>query len=119
MAECAAMLNASGLIVIASFVSPSEDARRQVAERIGIDRYIEVFVDASIDWCRKHDSTGCYEKSERGILHNLAGVDYPYEKPRKPAISIASETDSVNLSVSRILKLMQEKSFLFSPQENR
>ena len=119
VAECAAMLNASGLIVIASFVSPSEDARRQVAERIGIDRYIEVFVDASIDWCRKHDSTGCYEKSERGILHNLAGVDYPYEKPRKPAISIASETDSVNLSVSRILKLMQEKSFLFSPQENR
>ena len=119
VAECAAMLNESGLIVIASFVSPSEDARRQVAERIGIDRYIEVFVDASIDWCRKHDSTGCYEKSERGILHNLAGVDYPYEKPRKPAISIASETDSVNLSVSRIVKLMQEKSFLFSPQENR
>lgn len=118
VAECAVMLNESGLIVIASFVSPSEDIRRQVAERIGMDRYIEVFIDASIAWCRKHDATGCYEKSDQGTLHNLAGVDYPYEEPRNPAVSVASETEPVNRSVSRIVELMKEKGYLLPQQED-
>ena len=116
VAECAAMLNDSGLIVIASFISPSEDGRRQVAERIGTDRYVEVFVDASMEWCRRHDTTGCYEKSDRGLLRNLAGVDYPYEKPREPMVTVSSETDPVGLSVTRIVELMKEKGYLLSRQ---
>ncbi len=116
VAECAAMLNESGLIVIASFVSPGEDTRRQVAERIGTDRYVEVFVDASLAWCRKHDTTGCYEMSDRGLLRNLAGVDYPYEKPRDPAVTVSSETDPVEQSVTRIVDLMKEKGYLLPRQ---
>ena len=116
VAECAAMLNESGLIVIASFVSPGEDTRRQVAERIGTDRYVEVFVDASIAWCRKHDTTGCYGMSDRGLLRNLAGVDYPYEKPRDPALTVSAETDPVDLSVTRIVELMKEKGYLLPRQ---
>ncbi len=112
VAESAAVLNESGLIVIASFVSPGEDTRRQVAERIGIDRYVEVFVEASIAWCRKHDTTGCYKKSDRGLLRNLAGVDYPYEKPRNPAVTVSSETDPVDLSVTRIVDHMKIEGFL-------
>ena len=116
VAECARVLNDTGLIVIASFVSPGEDGRRQVAERIGTDRYVEVFVDASLDWCRKHDTTGCYEKSDRGLLRNLAGVDYPYEKPRDPAVTVSSETDPVDRSVSRIVALMKERDYLLPKQ---
>ncbi len=112
VAESAAMLNESGLIVIASFVSPGEDTRRQVAERIGTDRYVEVFVEASIAWCRKHDTTGCYGMSDRGLLRNLAGVDYPYEKPRNPAVTVSSETDPVDLSVTRIVDHMKIEGFL-------
>ena len=116
VAESAAMLNESGLIVIASFVSPGEDTRRQVAERIGTDRYVEVFVEASIAWCRKHDTTGCYGMSDHGLLRNLAGVDYPYEKPRNPALTVSSETDPVDLSVTRIVELMKEKGYLLPRQ---
>ncbi len=112
VAECAAMLNESGLIVIASFISPGEESRRQVAERIGAGRYVEVFVDASLDWCRRHDTTGCYEQSDRGLLRNLAGVDYPYEKPRDPALTVSSETDPVDRSVTRIVELMKERGYL-------
>ena len=112
VAESAAVLNESGLVVIASFVSPGEDTRRQVAERIGIDRYVEVFVDASMAWCRNHDTTGCYKKSDRGLLRNLAGVDYPYEKPRNPAVTVSSETDPVDLSVTRIVDHMKIEGFL-------
>ena len=112
VSETARMLNDTGLIVIASFISPSEDGRRQVSERIGTDRYVEVFVDAPLAWCRKHDATGCYEKSDRGLLRNLAGVDYPYEKPRDPAVTVSSETDPVDRSVDRIVALMKEKGYL-------
>ena len=112
VAECAAVMNDAGLIVIASFISPSEDGRRQVAERIGTGRYVEVFVDASLAWCRKHDTTGCYERSDRGLLRNLAGVDYPYERPRGPALAVSSETDPVDRSVSRIVEVLKEKGYL-------
>ena len=112
VSETACMLNEAGLIVIAAFLSPSEDGRRQVAERIGTERYVEVFVDASMEWCRKHDTTGCYEKSDRGLLRNLAGVDYPYERPRHPAVTISSETDPVDRSVEHIVDLMKEKGYL-------
>tara|TARA_B100000029_G_scaffold58977_1_gene53180 strand:- start:77615 stop:79534 length:1920 start_codon:yes stop_codon:yes gene_type:complete len=113
-AECAAILNESGLIVIASFVSPSVDARDQVKEVIGIDRYIEVFINASIEWCRKNDSTGCYEKSDRGILSNLAGVNYAYETPKHPSIEVTSETETPESASARILKLMKDKGYLLS-----
>jgi len=116
VAETARMLNDTGLIVIASFVSPGEDGRRQVAERIGRDRYVEVFVDASMTWCRKHDTTGCYEKSDQGLLRNLAGVDYPYEKPRDPAVTVSSETDPIDRSVTRIVALMKEEGYLLPRQ---
>lgn len=114
VAECARVLNDAGLIVVASFISPSEEGRRQVADRIGSDRYVEVFVDASLDWCRKHDTTGCYAKSDRGLLRNLAGVDYPYERPLDPAVKVASETDPVDRSVSRIVAVLKEKGYLLT-----
>ncbi len=112
VAECAALLNESGLIVIASFISPREDSRLQVAERIGTERFLEIFVDASLTWCRAHDTTDCYVRSDEGVLHNLAGVDFPYEKPRNPALKVSTETDPVDRSVSRIVDLMKEKGYL-------
>ena len=114
VAECARMLNDSGLIVVASFISPSEEGRRQVAERIGADRFVEVFVDASLDWCRSHDTTGCYVQSDRGLLRNLAGVDYPYERPRDPAVKVATETDPVDRSVARVVALLKERGYLLT-----
>ena len=90
------------------------DARDQVREVIGIDRYIEVFINASIEWCRKNDSTGCYEQSDRGILSNLAGVNYAYETPKNPSIEVTSETETPESASARILKLMKDKGYLLS-----
>ncbi|MEE2710385.1 MAG: sulfate adenylyltransferase subunit CysN [Gemmatimonadota bacterium] len=114
VAETARILNDAGLIVIAAFLSPSEDIRKQTAQYIGEDRYLEVFLDASLAWCKAQDTTGVYEKFDKGDLRNLAGMDYPYEKPEKPALTISRETESEEVSVVKIVTLLQEKGHFTS-----
>lgn len=114
VAETAKILNDAGLIVIAAFLSPSEDIRKRAAQFIGEDRYLEVFLDASSAWCKRQDTTGVYEKFDKGDLRNLAGMDYPYEKPEKPALTISRETESEEVSVVKIVTLLQEKGHFTS-----
>jgi len=109
VAEMAKILNDAGLIVIAAFLSPSEDIRNQAAQLIGKERYVEVFLDASIEWCRAQDTSGVYEKFDRGELHNLAGRDFAYEESKKPALRILREHVTEANAVARILKHLQEK----------
>ncbi|MEE2709810.1 MAG: sulfate adenylyltransferase subunit CysN [Gemmatimonadota bacterium] len=112
VAECARILNDSGMIAISAFLSPSKQARQQTAELIGSDRYIEVYLDASLAWCKEQDHTGCYEQSEKGLLKNLAGVDYPYEIPQDPALTIPRESESEAQSVDDIMTLLKDRGFL-------
>jgi adenylylsulfate kinase-like enzyme len=112
VAECARILNDSGMIAISAFLSPSKQARQQAAELIGLDRYLEIYLDASLDWCKEQDQTGCYEQSEKGLLKNLAGVDYPYEIPHVPALTIPRESESEGQSVADIMTLLKDRGFL-------
>jgi bifunctional enzyme CysN/CysC len=112
VAECARILNDSGMIAISAFLSPSKQARQQAAELIGTDRYLEIYLDASLDWCKAQDHTGCYEQSEKGLLKNLAGVDYPYEIPLVPVLTIPRESESEGQSVADIMTLLKDRGFL-------
>ncbi|MBT5873508.1 MAG: sulfate adenylyltransferase subunit CysN [Candidatus Latescibacteria bacterium] len=112
VAEMSRILNDNGLIVIASFLSPSEEIRQQVAALIGKDRYVEVFVEASVAWCKAHDTSGCYDLFQRGELKNLAGMDYPYEAPESPDLKIAREYEQDGASVRRILEHLEESGKL-------
>ena len=112
VAECARILNNAGLIAIAAFLSPSEQTRLQAAELISPDRYIEIYLDASLDWCKAQDTTGCYEQAEKGLLRNLAGVDYPYEIPQDPSLTIPRASESEDQSVARIMTLLKDRGFL-------
>jgi bifunctional enzyme CysN/CysC len=97
VAEAARILNDAGLIVICAFVSPTVSVRDQAAGIIGRDRYLEVHVDAPIEWCEARDAAGLYRRARAGEIRNLAGVDLPYEPPAQPHLQVvpaASGTDA-------------------------
>jgi adenylylsulfate kinase-like enzyme len=79
VAEMAKLLNDQGLIVIAVFISPDRETRLQVKEIIGTERYKEIFIDTSVEFCQTRDTEGLYEKAALGKLRNFPGVDSPYE----------------------------------------
>ncbi|MCX6985128.1 MAG: sulfate adenylyltransferase subunit CysN [Lentisphaerae bacterium] len=109
VAEISCLLNKNGLITICSFVSPYESIRKQVSEIIGSGRFIEIFADASLEFCRKRDKTGLYEKADRGDIENLAGISYPYEPPKSPQIHLKTDEISVEDAVNRIIEYIADK----------
>jgi len=107
VAEMARMLNDSGLIVIGAFVSPTESVRAQASEIIGRDRYIEVYVDAPIEWCEGHDTAGLYRMAREGKIKNLAGVNIPYEPPARPHFRISPAEIGADAAADEILKKLR------------
>lgn len=83
VAHIARILNDQGIIAICSFISPNENIRKQVSEIIGPERFILVYMDEEIAYCRTNKPE-LYEEAEKGRISNIPGVDIDYEAPGKP-----------------------------------
>ncbi len=86
--EVAALFADAGLIVIASLISPYRAERARARARLPEGEFIEVFVDASVDECRRRDPKGLYQKADAGLLPGFTGVDAPYEAPEAPELHL-------------------------------
>jgi bifunctional enzyme CysN/CysC len=94
VAHICKILNNQGIITICSFISPDEEVRAQVAGIIGKDRFHLVFMDATLEYCR-NNKPDLYELSDQGEIYGLPGVDIPFEKPEKAAITCNPHEDSL------------------------
>ncbi len=110
-AEMARLANDSGIIAICAFVSPDAALRRQAAEIIGRERFIEVYVEASAAWCEQRDLSGLYARARRGDLPNLAGVNAAYDVPARPALVLPAEKISTPTAVNQILDFLRARGF--------
>jgi adenylylsulfate kinase len=96
-------------IVITSFVAPRADLRdkvRQAMERKGI-RFIEVFVDASLNLCASRDVKGLYRKYRDGENIRLAGLNEPYDVPIAPDVICRTGHSSIKENVDQILNALK------------
>ena len=110
VAEVAKMLNSSGMIVIAGFVSPTAEIRRQVSEIIGKEKFLEMYIDSPLEWCEKRDSTGLYAKARKGEVKNIAGIDIPYEPSENPALKLSMDKITAEEAVEKVIKLLREQN---------
>ena len=60
VAEIANLFLDAGFIVLAAFVSPLESDRALVKNIVGKERYVEVYVNTSLEVCEKRDIKGLY-----------------------------------------------------------
>jgi adenylylsulfate kinase len=103
-AEQAKMLLKGNDIVIASFITPTEEIRRKAREVIGSSDYIEVYIQAPLNICEKRDPKGLYRKARKGEIDNFTGVSSPFETPKKPDIIVNTNNCSINSSLTSLLK---------------
>jgi bifunctional enzyme CysN/CysC len=107
VAHICRLMNDQGILIICSFLSPSESIREQVSEIIGKENFHLIYIDADIEFCRKNDQYGIYKRADEGVLKHLPGVDMEYDIPPSPTIKLdALDMDS---SIEKALGFLLSK----------
>ncbi|MBF0122410.1 MAG: adenylyl-sulfate kinase [Candidatus Omnitrophica bacterium] len=114
VAEVARLFNEAGIIIVVSFISPYREDREQARKIIGIDRFLEVHVDAPLSVCEQRDPKGLYKKARAGLIAEFTGVSSPYEPPEKPACFLKTGEESVEACAGQVWELLVNGKFLES-----
>jgi len=98
VAHISKILNDQGIITICSFISPDENIRNQVSQIIGENRFKLIYMDASIEFCKKYKPE-LYEEFEQGLIRDLPGADLQYTKPENPTLVMKPENRMQNTRI--------------------
>jgi bifunctional enzyme CysN/CysC len=104
VAHTATLMADAGLIVIVSLISPFAQARAEARAIIGTERFVEIYVDAPLDVCRKRDPKGLYSRAEAGELSNFTGFASRYDVPDAPELHIRTHELSPEKATDQILE---------------
>ena len=90
-------LNDQGIITICSFVSPDEKVREQVSEIIGKERFVLIYIDSDLDYCRKNDKYGLYDRADAGEINYIPGIDMDFDVPGHPDLILDPRKNDGNI----------------------
>jgi adenylyl-sulfate kinase len=111
IAFVADLLSRNGVPVITAAISPYKEIRDEARELMG-DRFIEVFVKASVDTCAERDVKGLYEKAFKGEIKEFTGVSDPYEEPERPEFVCDTENETPEESAEKLLAYLEERGLI-------
>ena len=110
--EAAKLFVDAGIIVLTAFISPFRSDRQMVRDIVEENEFLEIFVDTPLDVCEDRDPKGLYAKARRGEIRDFTGIDSPYEPPVEPEVHLYPARESVEQSVERIVKGLEERGVL-------
>jgi len=117
-AATALMLADAGLFSVVSLISPFEAdrdrARKQLAGELGDDGFVEVYLNAPIEVCRRR-VPGTYGQADSGEFSDFTGVDAPYEPPASADLELRTDELAAEACVNRIIDLLRERGLLPTP----
>jgi bifunctional enzyme CysN/CysC len=91
-------------------VAPHEAVREKARQAIGADRFVEVYLSAPADFCKRRDTTGAYELAEAGRLASFPGVSAAFEPPTNPDLVLPTHEISAKEAVRRVLDLLSRRN---------
>ena len=110
--EVAKLFVDSGMVVIASFISPFRQDRNKLRTDLAGNEFVEIHVATSLAVCEQRDPKGLYKRARAGEIPNFTGISSPYEEPLKPEIRLERET--VEESVQVFTRYLTQHGFLSS-----
>ena len=111
IAFVADLLSRNGVPVITAAISPYREIRDEAREMMG-DRFIEVYIEASVDACAERDVKGLYKKAFAGEIKEFTGVSDPYEEPLDPEITLKTEEEEPEESAAKLIAYLEERGLL-------
>ena len=100
----ASRLEAHGVFVVASFVSPYRESRRFV--RGLCRRFVEVHVSTPLAECERRDPKGLYARARRGEVALFTGVSDPYEPPEAPELRLDTSALDAAAAGAQVLEVL-------------
>lgn len=109
----AKLLARHGAVAMTAAISPYKEIR-DYNRSLMPGRFIEVYVECSLDDLEARDVKGLYKKARAGEIDNFTGVspNAPYEAPDNPEIRVNSGTESVEESLRKILDYLERENWI-------
>jgi adenylyl-sulfate kinase len=107
----ARLLSRNGVVAITAAISPYRSVRDEV-RNLHEARFVEIFVDCSIDELVRRDRKGLYAKAMAGELAHFTGISDPYEPPSSPDITVHTDRESVEKSLQIILDWLERERLI-------
>ena len=111
IAFVANLLSRNGVPVITAAISPYREIRDE-ARQLMDERFIEVYLKASVEACEQRDVKGLYAKARAGEIKEFTGVSDPYEPPKRPEIVCDTENETPEQSAQKIIDYLEERELL-------
>ena len=112
VSEVAKILHDTGVIVLASFISPYKKDRERIRTMFPENEFIEIFVDADIETLISRDPKGLYQKALSGQIPNFTGIDSDYQNPENPEIRLDRNKLTVEKAANKVMEYLIEKKYL-------
>jgi adenylylsulfate kinase len=101
IAHVADMVNAHGMTVFSSFITPTTGMRELIKSIIPNVKIIHV--KCSVPECERRDVKGMWKKARAGDILGFTGVDGPYEVPEHPNWVVDTEKDDLETCVDQLI----------------
>ena len=102
IAEVCKLFTQTGIVTLATFISPTREIRGMARDIIGEEDFMEVFIATPLEECEKRDVKGLYARARKGEIKEFTGISSPFEEPEDPAVRIDTSRLSLEESVRRI-----------------
>ena len=109
IAEISNLMLDAGVITLAAFVSPYKKDREVVKQIVGQDKFIEIYVNTTLEACESRDVKGLYKKARAGEIKNMTGISAPYQAPLNSDIEIITDGQTIQESVAVIMQFLNTK----------
>lgn len=109
VAEVAKLFLDSGLVVLASFVSPLHDQRTNAKKIVGEENFLEIFVNTPLEECERRDSKGLYKRARENKIKNFTGISSPFECPISPDFEVKTTEHSLEAIVKTIIEVILKR----------
>ncbi len=104
------LLTRNGVAVLSAAISPYQDTRAEARALIG--DFVEVYVRCPIPELVRRDVKGLYAKALRGEIEHFTGISDPYEEPEHPDVVVDSGSETVEVSLERILRHLELRGYV-------
>ena len=112
--EIAKLFGDAGTLSLSSFISPyitDRNGVRKLHDEADL-RFVEVFVDCSLEVAEQRDPKGLYKKARAGEIKNFTGIDDPYEAPTNPEIHLHTDTMTLDEEVEIIINYLKSDGII-------
>ncbi len=109
--EVSRLFAEAGLLAIVSAISPYRKDRELAKERIGAERFVEIYVNTPVEVCEARDPKGLYQKARSGVIKGFTGIDAPYEAPENPSLELDTQAHQPEELVQQVIQHLQRRDF--------